>query len=111
MRRFTLAALIAAGLLWSAGTAPAQYRSRASHGNTMSGHTGTMTGHLSTNHSHLMPRPVGVTSYSPSYSPGGFGPTVYPGGNYYNPSMWSGPAYSVYPAGGYGGYGLYGRRW
>ena len=109
MKRFALAAAVAAVLLWSAGTASAQYR--PSRGSTMSGHTGTMSGHLQTNHYHLMPRPVGVTSYSPQYSAGGLGLTAYPGGNYYNPSLWSGPAYPAYRMYPAGGYGMYGRRW
>src|SRR6478736_5862234 len=98
MKRFTIAAAVVAGLLWGAGPASAQYRANT-RGYTMSGHTGTMSGHLQTNHSHLMPRPVGVTNYSPQYYGGGFnspyGSTASPGGNYYNPSPWSGP---VYPA-------------
>jgi hypothetical protein len=67
MKRFVLAAAIAAGLFWYAATASAQYRPRTTHNyGTMSGRAGTMSGHLQTNHNHLNPRPV--TGYSPQYS-------------------------------------------
>jgi hypothetical protein len=90
MKAFALAVAAAAGLLCSAGTADAQYRSRGSYIYTAPSYTYSYP-----NYSYAVPTynsGVVVTSgYTPAYTP-----TVYPSGYYYNPSAWSAPSYGSY---------------
>jgi hypothetical protein len=95
MKAFALAATVAAGLLCSAGTADAQYRSRGSY-------VSSYPSYSYPTYSYAVPRyysPVVTSSYAApyvsSYTPG---TVVYSGGSYYDPTVWSVPAASTYPA-------------
>jgi hypothetical protein len=103
MKAFALAVAAAAGLLCSAGTADAQYRSRGSYGYSYPSYSYSYP-----TYSYAVPRyyssPVVTTGYATpyvsSYTPG---TVIYSGGNYYDPNAWSAPTYGSY----YNGYPSY----
>jgi len=95
MKAFALAAVAAAGLLCSAGSADAQWRSRGSYGYSYA--TPTYSSSYPT-YSYATPSyysGVVTSSYTAPYV-SGYTPStmVYPGGNYYNPNVWNSPVYN-----------------
>jgi hypothetical protein len=108
MKAFALAVVATAGLLCSAGTADAQYRSRGSYARTYPSYpTYSYPTYSYPTYSYpaytyatptVVENGVVVTSgYTPAYSP-----TVYPSGSYY-PSTWNAPYSSgYYSSPGYG---------
>jgi hypothetical protein len=84
MKAFALAAITAAGLLCSAGTADAQWRSRGSYVYTYPTYTYSYPTYSSTIPTYYDGGVVVTSGYTPAYTP-----TVYP--SVYYPSMWNAP--------------------
>jgi hypothetical protein len=108
MKAFTLAVAAAAGLLCSAGTADAQFRSRGSYRSVAPTYVAPAYGYgysapsYYSSYSPYTSSGVVVTSgYTPAYTP-----TVYPSGYSYNPSAWA-PTYGSSYYGSYPTYGSY----
>ena len=101
MKAFALAAITAAGLLCSAGTADAQYRSRGSYIYTSPTYAYSYPTYSYPAYSYAAPtyydRGVVVTSgYTPAYTP-----TVYPS-VYTSPATWNAPYSRSYSSPAYG---------
>jgi len=106
MKAFALAVAAAAGLLCSAGTADAQWRSRGSYGRSYAVPTYSYS---YPTYSYATPgyysSGVVTSSYTAPYVSGYTpGTMIYPSGTYYDPNVWSTPSYGSY----YGSYPTYG---
>jgi hypothetical protein len=97
MKALALAAVTAAGLLCSAGTADAQFRSRGSYVYTYPTYTYSYPTYSYTVPTYYDSGVVVTSGYTPAYTP-----TVYPS-VYTYPSTWSAPYGSYYSSPVYGG--------
>jgi hypothetical protein len=97
MKAFALAVVATAGLLCSAGTADAQYRSRGSYGRSYAVPTYSYS---YPTYSYATPSyysPVVTAGYATPYVSGYTpGTMIYSGGSYYDTNVWSTPTYGSY---------------
>jgi hypothetical protein len=115
MKALALAAAVAAGVICSAGTADAQFRSRGSYVYTYPTYTAPV---YTAPYTYVAPSGVVTSSYTPSVSISPFGTVVSSGGTYYDSTILSTPNYSnyyssypSYYSGGYYGSYYRGRGW
>jgi hypothetical protein len=94
MKAFALAVAVTAGVVCSAGTADAQFRSRGSYVYTYP--TYVSPTYVAPAYTAPAFGSVVTSSYAPAVSSYTPGTVVYSGGSYYDPTVWSAPAFGSY---------------